>query len=83
MEKRFPPLIVFVLFFKENVPFLAWYPCTILLISPGSNSSNLLNSSFLFGLFFPGVLGPFFCCTIPLTVDKDDPVASAVRLNRE
>ena len=52
MEKRFPPSIVFVIFFKENVSFLAQYPCTILLKTPRSNSFNLLNSSFLFGLFF-------------------------------
>ena len=70
-------------FFKENVSFLAKYSCTILLITPRSNSSNLLNSSFLFGLFFHGVLGPSLSCTNLLTVDKDDPVASAVRLNRE
>ena len=52
-------------------------------IVPKSNSSNLLNSSFLFGFFFPGVLGPSFCLTILLSVDKEEPVASAICLNKD
>ena len=47
-----------------------------------SNSSNLLNSSFLF-FFLPDVLGPSLCLTILLTVDIEDPVVSDVHLNKK
>ena len=48
-----------------------------------SNSPDLMNSSFLFFLFLPGVLGPSLCLTILLTVDIEDPVVSDVHLNKK